>query len=430
MSTESHGDAVERHKAPLIVRQERSESVLTPKRHNRRSTKVVDAQESNGALELNDYVKAGGGGDLAMRARSVSGGSSISKAELEAIRVFQDAAVAENTRRSYKTDWEDFSEWCQRRSEPILPANPLTVAAYLTWMANILDEDGRPFYAPGTVSRRLSSINKAHQTHGLAKPGDHPDVAAVIAGIRRKRARPAARKAPLLLDQLRWTVEAIDQTSWPAGVIGQRDAAILVIGMVGAFRRSEIAALRVIDVRRHPDDGLHVSLVRSKTDQEARGFTKALPFGKNPTTCPPCAFARWVRILAAAGDDRAALMRVVRETRPEAHVCREPLPELQAINPLSPLFRPVTKHGTITDRHVTGQTVNDLLRRRVAAIELDSAEYGGHSLRAGFITQAFRDGATHHEVMRQSGHRDYRSVDVYSRERDPLKHNAVGKMDL
>lgn len=428
MATDEHDE----HQAltPLIVGGDSVADVLTPRRHNRQSVKVTDPPKNAAALDLNDYVKAGGGGDLSMRARGVAAGSSISEAELEAIRVFQDAAVAENTKRSYKTDWEVFSEWCQRRSEPILPANPLTVAAYLTWMANILDEDGLPFYAPGTISRRLSSINKAHQTHGLAKPGDHPDVAAVIAGIRRKRARPAARKSPLLLDQLRWTVEAIDQTSWSAGVIGQRDAAILVMGMVGAFRRSEIAALRVIDVRRHPDDGLHVSLVRSKTDQEARGFTKALPFGKNPTTCPPCAFARWIRILAAAADDRAALMRVVRETRPQAHVCREPLPELQAINPLSPLFRPVTKHGTITDRHVTGQAVNDLLRRRVAAIELDSAEYGGHSLRAGFITQAFRDGATHHEVMRQSGHRDYRSVDVYSRERDPLKHNAVGKMDL
>lgn len=414
---------------PLIAARDGTQDVLTPRRHNRQSVKVTEPPKT-AALELNDYVKAGGGGDVAMRTRSVSAGSSVSAAEREAIRVFQDAAVAENTRRSYKTDWDVFAEWCRRRSDPVLPADPWTVASYLTWMANVLDEDGRPFYAPGTISRRLSSINKAHQAHGFAKPGDHPDVAAVIAGIRRKRARPAARKSPLLLDQLRWTVEAIDQTSWPAGVIGQRDAAILVIGMVGAFRRSEIAALRVIDVRRHPDDGLHVSLVKSKTDQEARGFTKALPFGKNPTTCPPCAFARWIRILAAAGDDRAALMRVVRETRPEAHVCREPLPELQAINPLSPLFRPVTKHGTITDRHITGQTVNDLLRRRVAAIELDSAEYGGHSLRAGFITQAFRDGATHHEVMRQSGHRDYRSVDVYSRERDPLQHNAVGKMDL
>jgi hypothetical protein len=51
-----------------------------------------------------------------------------------------------------------------------------------------------------------------------------------------------------------------------------------------------------------------VRLRSSKTDQEARGSVKALPYGRDPVTCPPCAFVRW-RELPHAWDtapDRAA----------------------------------------------------------------------------------------------------------------------------
>lgn len=421
------------HTQPKVLVAARDQSApVKAQRHNRKSSMVFVPFEDAEGLTLAALVKAGGGGvGTAVDEASVGAENSVSAQELAAIRRFQDAAISDNTRRGYKTDWLMFTDWCRERSTAALPAHPLTVAAYLASMARFVDSHGAPFYSPGTISRRLSAINRAHESQGLPKPGDHPDVSAAMKGIRRKNARPAARKAPLLLQELRRTLEEIDHNSWPAGVIGHRDAAILTMGMIGAFRRSELAALRVTDVRRHPEDGLLVTLIKSKTDQEGLGFTKALPFGtKHPATCAPCAFARWIRVLAAAAEGRSDLIRVLRDSHPEEHICREQLLELRQIDPYSPLFRPVTKHGSILDRHLTGQTVNDMLRRRVAAIELDSAEYGGHSLRAGFITQAFRDGATHHEVMRQSGHRDYRSVDVYSRERDPLKHNAVGKMDL
>jgi hypothetical protein len=62
---------------------------------------------------------------------------------------------------------------------------------------------------------------------------------------------------------------------------------------------------------------LHVRLRSSKTDQEARGAVKALPYGRDPITCPPCAFARWREVLhafdtAPEGGTRRAVMRVLR----------------------------------------------------------------------------------------------------------------------
>jgi hypothetical protein len=129
---------------------------------------------------------------------------------------------------------------------------------------------------------------------------------------------------------------------WPAGVSARRDMALL-LGFAGAHRRGELAALALADVVLHPTDGLHVRLRRSKTDQEARGTVKALPYGRDPVTCPPCAYVRWRQILhawdtAADGAGRRAVLPVLRrqaamtavtgggeqgqEEEPALHCCR------------------------------------------------------------------------------------------------------------
>ena len=58
----------------------------------------------------------------------------------------------------------------------------------------------------------------------------------------------------------------------------------------------------------------------------------ALPYGRDPVTCPPCAFVRWRQLLhawdtAASGEQRRAVMTVLRRRggadAPEAqHYCR------------------------------------------------------------------------------------------------------------
>lgn len=77
-----------------------------------------------------------------------------------------------------------------------------------------------------------------------------------------------------------------------------------------------------------------------------------------------------------------------------------------------------------------GGSVANVVKKRVAAIGLDPSKYGGHSLRSGFVTQAFRAGATHHEVMRQTGHKNPSTLEIYSREHNPPLHNAITKMGL
>ena len=84
------------------------------------------------------------------------------------------------------------------------------------------------------------------------------------------------------------------------------------MGFAGAFRRSELVALTVDDVTMRPQDGLHVRLRQSKTDQEGRGEVKALPFGAHPDTCQPGAYLRCPQVLGAGeSGGRVELLRLL-----------------------------------------------------------------------------------------------------------------------
>ena len=88
------------------------------------------------------------------------------------------------------------------------------------------------------------------------------------------------------------------------------------------------------------------------------------------------------------------------------------------------------KNGAVKDRAISGNVVNDVVQRRVAAAGMNAPAYGAHSLRAGFVTQSFRAGADHHQIMRQTGHKTITTLEIYSRENDPLRHNAVTSLGL
>ena len=106
-----------------------------------------------------------------------------------------------------------------------------------------------------------------------------------LTGVRRIRATPPVRRAPLLLDDVRMLLLHLSAraTEWPAGVAARRHAARL-LGFAGAHRRGELVALTLADLTLHQTDGLHVRLRSSKTDQGAHGAVKALPYGRDPAT--------------------------------------------------------------------------------------------------------------------------------------------------
>ena len=120
------------------------------------------------------------------------------------------------------------------------------------------------------------------------------------------------------------------------------------------------------------------------------------------------------------------------EDEPVLHCCRSVrLPE--PADPTRPLFPTVHKTGAIGQQAITGHGINEMIQRRAAAAGFTPAQVdklGGHSLRAGFVTEAFRQGADAHAIMRQTGHRSPVMLEVYAREHAPLVGNAVTRLGL
>nr|WP_141136573.1 tyrosine-type recombinase/integrase [Rhodococcus kyotonensis] len=340
---------------------------------------------------------------------------------------------SEGTRRTYAAGWRRFVGWCSREGHVALPAHPVTVAAYLVDAADTRTETGERAYAAATFGTWIAAINSQHRTTGHLSPTAHELVTATLSGIRREYAtagdRLQNRRAPLLVDDIKILVQtARDRCrGWADDVLERRDSAILLLGFAGAYRRSELSDLQCGDVTVHRLDGLHVRLRKSKTDQEGRGAVKALPYTHSHETCPPCAYVRWVQVVAAFDTGgRTSVIRLLRKREPFAgHVCRGGVPRTAA---RAPLLRAIAQNGNIGTTALSGAAIHKTIRRRAEHAGYDPTaltKLGGHSLRAGFVTQGTRNGADSTAIARQTGHTRLDSVEVYRREHAPLIGNAV-----
>jgi integrase len=300
-------------------------------------------------------------------------------------RAFMEAAKADNSRRAYRSDWHHFDSWCRSHNLICLPATPETVALYLTALA--------ADHKPSSLQRKLTSITKAHQAAGFPTPASmqHPVVSETLKGIRRTLGTEQPGKEPLLTAEILQMLDALDD-----GLLGCRDRALLLVGFAGGFRRSELVSLDVEDAT-ETADGVVIRVRRSKTDPEAKGMTVALPYGSMATTCPVRSFRAWIAAACISA---------------------------------GPAFRAVDRHGRVGQGRMNAGSVARVIKRAAEAAGLDPGNYAGHSLRAGFATQAFLNGAAEVSIMRQTRHKSLNTLRKYIRDRSLFRDNPAAKLGL
>ncbi|TXN49716.1 site-specific integrase, partial [Methylobacterium sp. WL2] len=183
------------------------------------------------------------------------------------VEAYQRASKAEATVRAYTSDAKVFQAWCRQYGFRSLPATPEAVSGFIVAEA----EAGR---AASTLGRRIAAIRYAHRLARQPDPTDDEGVRAALAGARRRVGVAPTQKAAATVDIVQMLLART-----PTTLAGTRDRALLALGFAGAFRRSELVALDVEDLREDPE-GLRVTVRRSKTDQEGRGIEKAIPHGR------------------------------------------------------------------------------------------------------------------------------------------------------
>ena len=321
----------------------------------------------------------------------VEAAAAVELTELEEqARSFARDSRAASTWRAYESDFADFRTWCAERVAPVepLPATPATVVLYITALA----AKGRK---PSTIRRRLASISVAHQVAGFETPTTDASVRAVWSGIRRHQGM-----APRKMRAARTKVITAMVAPLGEGLADARDRTLLLFGYAGALRRSELVALDVEDVS-EDDAGLRLVLRKSKTDQEAEGAIRGLPYGSHPATCPVRAWRRWLEV---SGITSGAA------------------------------FRSVSRHGHLgtkhlSTKHLSDRALADIVKRRAAAAGL-AGDFAGHSLRAGFATEGYAQGTPELAIMRHGRWRSASVMRGYVEEGSIWNDNAAARLGL
>ena len=295
---------------------------------------------------------------------------------------------ANNTVRAYKSDFDNFGLFCAQNGFKSLPSDPKVVSLYLTYLST---KDVKM----STLKRRLVSIGVIHKLKGHYLDTKHPSIIENMMGIKRRKGSIQKGKKPLLINNLRILINVIDKEK-NEEIKKLRDRSIILIGFSGGFRRNEIVSLDYDDLE-FVDEGLKISLKRSKTDQFGEGLVKGLPYFENSKYCPVISIKKWIEISKISS---------------------------------GAIFRRFIKGSKLSHNRLTDQSVALLIKHYLKLAGIESKNYSGHSLRSGFATSAAESGAEERSIMAMTGHKSTEMVRRYIKEANLFKNNALNKINI
>ena len=296
-----------------------------------------------------------------------------------------EASVASETRRAYSSRLRRFINWCDINGfSSAFPVSPEVLASYIADMA----EAGFKY---STVEQTLAAISAVHKTQGLQSPTESMLVRKIVKGFKREYGTAKKKHDAATVEVVRYLLNSIPEDNSPKNV---RDRAIIALGFAGAFRRSELCALNIENLKWRFKSGqeiLLVEIVRSKTDPERHGMTKAIFPSKDEKISPTELLKHW---LCVSGISNRAL------------------------------FTRILKGGKITSQRLTSQSIRLIVREAAKKAGL-SLDLSAHSLRSGFVTTAIRQGKSERSIMNQTGHKSTQVLREYFIREDAIEDNAA-----
>jgi len=295
---------------------------------------------------------------------------------------------ANNTVRAYKSDFNDFGLFCAQNGFKSLPTTPDIISLYLSYLSS---KDIKV----STLKRRLVSIKVLHKLKGHYLDSKNPIIIETLMGIKRRKGSIQKGKKPILINNLKEIINAIDKQN-KEEIKKFRDRSIILIGFAGGFRRNEIVSLNCEDLD-FVQEGLKIDIRRSKTDQFGEGFTKALPYFDSSQYCPVLSVKKWIEASKITS---------------------------------GPVFRRFSKGSKLSKNRLTDQTVALLIKEYLKLAGIDNKNYSGHSLRSGFATSAAESGVEERNIMAMTGHKSTEMVRRYIKEANLFKNNALNKIKI
>lgn len=288
------------------------------------------------------------------------------------------------TGKVYEIAWRHWETYCRKHDCCSLPARAEHVAAFLHKHARA--------HATSTVSQALAAIRAIHKDAKGQLPKtdphremyllDDPIIEDAWAEIRRQKGTANTPKAPILKDDLQRIIRRIPEKF-------VLDRALLLVGFTSALRRSELVALNKEDLS-FSDEGLVITIRRSKTDKNGQGQTVSVQRG-SPEFCPV-----------------AALERLI---------------ESEGIT-TGPIFR--NRFG----ERIVPSTVAFIVKDWAVEVGFERRAIGAHSLRRGCITEMNRAGVNMRDGMAHSRHKTVSIYMNYAEPEEGLKNPGVRSLRM
>ena len=294
----------------------------------------------------------------------------VKSLEIETLKNLKNSK-ANNTLRAYQSDFRDFSAFCSKNGLSSIPTQPKIIALYITHLSKS--------FKFSTLKRRIASISVIHKLKGHYLDTKHPIIMENLHGIKRTLGSRQKAKKPLLINDLKLIIKAIDKEKI-------RDKALILLGFSGGFRRSELVSILHEDIEFVPE-GIKILIKRSKTDQSGEGIVKAIPYFDNQEFCPVLTLRDYIN-------------------------------------------KKISKKNEDKIFEISDKSVALIIKKYAQKAGLDASKYAGHSLRSGFATTAAEFGAEERNIMAMTGHKTTQMVRRYIQEANLFKNNALNKIKI
>lgn len=311
----------------------------------------------------------------------------------------EDAAVPKNTRRAYELELYCFTSWRNRHAlGGSKGAEASTVRLYLRELANKgRHPDDLPRGKPkgpfgySALMRTLSAICHSNIESGHESVWNHPVIIKTRATFASEKTTAPKKKKRGIGSVESLLFRVCDQMD--DSVRGVRDRALILVGWSAGRRRSEIVAARFEHFEFTKKGNAIWTIPRSKTDQEGEGHRVLLALSQDTRYCPVRALQEWLTVSKIK----------------EGFVFR-------GVDMLT---------GEIMKAPLAAEGVAHRVKHYVKKLGLDPDDFGGHSLRRGFITTASKMGRSVQDIGKVTGHTDINTLIGYVEEANLEEESAA-----
>lgn len=270
------------------------------------------------------------------------------------IREVMKNSKASSTIKNYDYYYRKFQNWCNLHNFISLPASTATVAIYLNSLV-------QRSVSVSVLYSNYYSIKWYHDLNLHSNPCDDKLISVFLEGGKRTLSKPIIKKDPITPDILNKIIDMYGKDH--SNLKNVRLCAMLLLGYAGFLRYSEIANLKMENIKFFPSY-IVVNIVSGKTDVYRRGNNVVIA-KTNGKACPVSWLLRYISLAELRYDSEDFIFRAIR------------------------YFKSKNVYKLINvNRSLSYTRARELLINCLTVLGLDSSKFCLHSLRSGGTTAA------------------------------------------